>query len=212
MTTLSTTELTAIKQTLKRYRDRLHRLEAEQEEFLNRIEKLAEGGGKRASKQSPPRHDASADQLMHAIESRDLPKIRRLLKVGVNPNALDRESHPAIVFAAHCTQPLQIIRTLIRAGADVNATDDRGNSALVVLSRDEDIDCVKELVKHGANINAKNQDGDTPLTNAAIWGAIKVVRFLLASSADRGLPDGAGITAINLARQHGHKRIVDLLS
>jgi ankyrin repeat protein len=211
MTTLSTTELTATKQTLKRYRDRLHRLEAEQEEFLGRIEKLAQGGGKSTRKRTPPRQGASADQLIHAIESRDLPKIRRLLKIGVDPNALDKESHPAIVLAAYCAQPLQVIRVLLRGGADVNATDDKGNTALIVLARDEDLESVKELVKHGANINATNHDGDTPLTNAAICSATKVVRFLLAKSAVRDLPDGAGVTAISLARQHGYKKIVDLL-
>ena len=212
MTTLSTTELAAIKQTLKRYRDRLHRLEAEQEEFLGRIERLAQGGGKNKGKQSSSRRNVPVEQLLDAIQSRDLPKMRRLLKAGTNPNAVDKESHPAIVLAAHCSQPLQMIRVLLRGGANANATDDQGNTALMVLSRDEDIDSVKELVKHGANINAKNQDGDTPLTNAAIWGATKVVRFLLANSADRNLHDGAGITAINLARQHGYKQIVDLLS
>jgi uncharacterized protein len=211
MTTLSTTQLTAIKQTLKRYRDRLHRLEAEQEEFLHRIEKLAKGDVKGASKRSHSPGNASADQLIHAIESRDLSKIRRLLKVGVNPNASDKESHPGIVLAAYCEQPLQMIRALLRGGADVDAADNEGNTALIVLARDEDIESVKELVKHGADVNAKNRAGDTPLTNAAIWGAAKVIRFLLANSADRDLPDGAGVKAIELARQHGHKQIIDLL-
>jgi ankyrin repeat protein len=211
MTAISTNQLASLKQSLKRYEARLHRLEAEREEFLKRIDKLATVEKKSRGHGLRSRKKTLGDQLIAAIKAQNPRAIRKLLQDGANPNTLDRESTPAIVLAASFQRPLQMLRALLRAGADANATDQQGNAPLIILARDEDLDCVKELIKHGADVNAKNIDGDTPFTNSATWGAVKVVRYLLSHSADPMLRDGAGLTALDLAGQHGHKHIAELL-
>lgn len=67
---------------------------------------------------------ASLDQeLMSAVSSENVSKVRQLLKKGANPNATwDSNGLPAIVSAA-INGNLQIVKILVSKGANVNQTD-----------------------------------------------------------------------------------------
>jgi len=149
-------------------------------------------------------------RLIRAIEKRDADGVRHALRQGADPNARDDQAHPALLLAIYCRAPLTIVRMLLQAGADVNLQDTNGNTALIAgIACSSSI--VNELLAHGADVNAHNDEGDTALTNAAIWGSEKAVKQLLKANADPTLPDGIGLTALDLARQHKYKRIVAIL-
>ncbi len=150
--------------------------------------------------------------LMRAVGAGDLSDVRKQIERGIDPNQRNKDRETPLLRAVYRTDSYDLVKTLLAAGADPNLTDSDGNTPLMVGAHDENLDVVRELVNHKANVNARNREGDTPLTNAACWGSASVVDLLLHHGADPALPDGAGVSAANLARQHGHTDIAKRLS
>jgi hypothetical protein len=59
---------------------------------------------------------------------------------------------------------------------------------------------IKLLLDHGAKPEHQNRDGRTPLMEAALWGRIDNINYLLEHGADRRLRDNNGHQAADLAR------------
>lgn len=71
---------------------------------------------------------------------------------------------------------------------------------------------VKDAINNGSNINETDDDGITPLHATVEDGNIEIVQFLLNLGADKSILDKNGILPIDLAKNKGHKIIVELLS
>jgi ankyrin repeat protein len=154
-----------------------------------------------------------ADELIKAVESKKIAAAKFLLDAGADPNSRNSDQQPILHLAVSLAPPsVSLVRALLQARADIDSLDDAGNTALILCVADVNLSVVRALIKHGANVNARNDDGDTPLTNAACWGSRKVLKYLLAHGADIHLADGIGVTAAELARQHGHGAVVELLN
>lgn len=53
------------------------------------------------------------------------------------------------------------------------------NTELLLAAKDGNMTKVKELISQGANVNYKNSRGDSPISNAAFYGHIKIVKYLM---------------------------------
>ena len=172
----------------------------------------AAGPGQGASFSGVRRRQARGlPELVVAVEAGDSQLVRESLRAGASPNGRNKDGEPLLLLAVSRPNNVAVVRELLKAGAEVDLRDRSGNTALISCVRDEELSAVKELVLAGADLNARNDDGDTPLTNAACWGSAKVVRLLLASGADPDVRDGAGLSAMQLAQQQGHRAVGEIL-
>ncbi|XP_047101444.1 uncharacterized protein LOC124720168 isoform X3 [Schistocerca piceifrons] len=105
------------------------------------------------------------------------------------------------------------LRALIAAGADVVVRGRWGRTALHWAAVRGDVEAARLLVGAGAAVDARSDGGWTPLHHAAYYGRAEVAAELLVAGADRGATTGdGGQTALDLARQNKHRRLVEMLS
>ncbi|MDR2239931.1 MAG: ankyrin repeat domain-containing protein [Zoogloeaceae bacterium] len=133
------------------------------------------------------------------------------------------------------------VTAILQRGMDVNAVDKTGNSLLTLAVQKENVDLVRFLLEHRARVQTRNQYGDTPVMLAALKGNIKIVKLLVTAGAELNYPgwtpllyaayagheevvdflihNGADInakapnqaTALTLAAQNKHTKVVKLL-
>ncbi|XP_047105181.1 uncharacterized protein LOC124770907 isoform X2 [Schistocerca piceifrons] len=105
------------------------------------------------------------------------------------------------------------LRALIAAGADVGARDELGRTALHYAACRGDVEVARLLVGAGAAVDARDDCGWTPLHFAAYNRHAEVAAGLLVAGADRGATAGdGGQTALDIARERNHRRLVEMLS
>lgn len=103
--------------------------------------------------------------LSHAASKGHLGTVQLLLEKGANVRNEDGLA-PAEKAIFHP----EVVKTLTDAGAEVT---------LIVAACLGDLAKARELIIQGADVNAKGWYGQTPLTIAACWGHLEVVRLLL---------------------------------
>lgn len=144
-----------------------------------------------------------------------LPLIKKLLDAGADPNALInstprarmREGSPRIVYAtalmrAAFSGDIEVVKLLLAHGADPHIqSKDRETSLMAACGlgfingyhrlRDskERLETVKLLVGLGEDVNAADSYGITPLMDAANFGDIEIVKYLIDQGADLAAHD-----------------------
>ncbi|KAL1487946.1 hypothetical protein ABEB36_015329 [Hypothenemus hampei] len=107
---------------------------------------------------------------------------------------------------------LDMIQFLVGKSANVEAIDNYGNTVLHNAATSDNLDTVKFLVnKKNVNINAKNNENNTVLHLAVKNGRCDIVQFLLKKGADVTLENENGATALDLAKQFQHQKMIGLL-
>jgi len=137
----------------------------------------------------------NAEQMVAAINRRDIESLRKLLGDGADPNTPVRDDYhgerPILQFAAGGQFP-DGVEALLKAGADPNAPmtgglgAKPGRTALhAAIGEGEDrLKIVDMLLRAGANPNAVNQNRDeTPLCDAASGGYYENVQRLIEAGA-----------------------------
>ena len=101
------------------------------------------------------------------------------------------------------------ITELVRRGVDPNARDAKGQTALVIAMREENLKVAEALLASpGIDVDAANAAGETPLMLAAIKGRLDWSRRLL----DRGARvDRPGWTPLHYAASGPEPKVVALL-
>ncbi|XP_031132698.1 cyclin-dependent kinase 4 inhibitor B [Sander lucioperca] len=103
------------------------------------------------------------------------------------------------------------VEYLLRAGAEVNGVNCFGRTALQVMMMGS-TPVAQLLLKHGADPNvADTSTGTTPLHDAARTGFVDTVRLLVKFQADPQTRDNTNNRAIDLARENGHRDVIDFL-
>ncbi len=103
----------------------------------------------------------------------------------------------------------RLVQQLLSAGAQVNAVDARGSTPVIRAARNGHVSVVKLLVAAGANVNV-SQDGRSLLMHIVESGDMLTSERLLAAGADVNYRSGAGMTALDVARNN-HNRDLEML-
>ena len=78
------------------------------------------------------------------------------LRGGANPNAVDRNGHPAI-FAAVAEEQIEQIKMLMQFGADINLTSLSGKNSAMYAANINRYEMVHYLIEQGVDYAARNK-------------------------------------------------------
>lgn len=152
--------------------------------------------------------------------------VDKLVKLGADPNAVDRKKQTALMKAAEYTSSamikseresdiktnLEIIKSLLaHKRTKVNLVDENGETVLIKAVKNGKTEMIKLLLDRGADVNIADGSGYTPLMLAAFRGYTDVVELLLAKGARVNELNPYGETALMQAVQMGHYQVVVLL-
>ena len=137
----------------------------------------------------------SSRTLLHfASGAGCLDVVALLLRLGTDPNILDRGGHTPLYRAANeCKSEAgpELVRMLVRAGADVKACGGVTRAtALHMAARRGNVGIASALLDCGAAMEVKDSKGDTPLQRAINCRKDMVVQLLVERSANK--PRGSG--------------------
>lgn len=149
------------------------------------------------------------DDMLNAVNMKDLGKVSDLLQRGMDVNTTDSKGNSLLMLAAQ-NGDFPILELLLRNKANVLIKNKYGDSALMLAALRGHLDTVAALVAAGAEIDPV---GWTPLIYAAFEGHAEIVRFLLTLDLDIDIDAQAanGMTALMAASRNGNLEIVQIL-
>ncbi len=103
------------------------------------------------------------------------------------------------------------LNVLLADGADINVADQKGNTPLMVASKNGNPRIVGIILAHNPDVDVKNADGKTALMIAAEHGQTLVVEQLIEEGANFEAKNAEGFTPLEIARRNGHAEIVQIL-
>ena len=145
-------------------------------------------------------------ELLSAIDSLDVERVRAMLADGFDVNQTDAYSATPLMSATMAGSP-ELVQLLLSAGADPNAADLDGDVALgyyLLYGADSTghVAIAEVLLSSGADANQTNVSGQSPLHYAAQTGP-SLVRTLLAAGAEADRADEFGDTPVHFAAEMG---------
>ena len=163
-----------------------------------------------------------SDELLEAIQTRNVDRLAKLLGAGADPNqpgksrysggdiplleaAIDElEAFEAIdPYPAVPAGPIDSVVLLLRYGAKVKGWDvDNEGEPLFLVVGMYHIEAVRLLLAAGADPNVRDDRGDSPLRICAAKGYVDVARLLLRCGATKTIDEWGGdrpMTALGLA-------------
>lgn len=155
---------------------------------------------------------AAADsyvQYFRAVPLDNVPKVRELLALGFDPNAIEPKRGETGMMLALREDAMNVFRLLLHApDIDIHARALNGDTALMIASFKGNQEAVQALVERGAQVH---HAGWTPLHYAAANGHDEVARLLITEGArpDAGSPNNT--TPMMMAAWRGHIHTVKLL-
>lgn len=138
-----------------------------------------------------------------------------LVAAGADPDALD-DRHDTPWLVTGVTGSVAMLESLLPANPDLTIRNRFGGLSPIPASERGHVDYVRRVVQTDVDIDHVNDLGWTALLEAVILGDggpnhQDVVRILLEAGADPGIRDRDGRTALDQARQRGHREIAALL-
>lgn len=130
-------------------------------------------------------------QLCEAVASRNVPEVRKLLALGVSPNALTHDLQQSVLMQAVGTGRVWMVRILLENGADPNYVNAQTKSVLHVAAATGTAEIVRRLLDAGADPLVRGSNEATPLHDAVWMQNVATVKALLpAYKAQNYNPDG----------------------
>jgi hypothetical protein len=109
-----------------------------------------------------------------------------------------------VYISACCIGDIRDLHMLFERYPDdkyVDVVDQEGNNGILIAATEEaGLNTIKWLECRGVAINKNNHYGRTALMEAALWGRLETVKYLVAKGADINAVDGNGHRAFDLAR------------
>ncbi|MDW3205542.1 MAG: ankyrin repeat domain-containing protein [Alphaproteobacteria bacterium] len=138
-------------------------------------------------------------EMVRAVRSGDLTRVKTLVIQGENPSSSDSAGMNGIAIAAR-NGDYAMVEYLLTVDVPINAQDEIGNSALLWTTEDGDYDMAKFLIENGADVNVRNRRGLTPTMVAARAGFRDLVELYIREEADLNVRDYTGRSALDWAR------------
>ncbi len=121
--------------------------------------------------------------LHEAVYAGDVAEVRRLIKAGANPGAVNLFGATPMMLAAVRGDAV-LLQVLLDAGADVDSPNEEGQTALMAVARTGNVEAARLLLKAGADVHAREQwGGQTALMWAAAQSQPAMIRLLLKNGA-----------------------------
>lgn len=168
-------------------------------------------------------------------------KIIETIDQGQNPNELNSDGHPALIYA-YREGALKSFDALAKhPKVDINQPNAYHETAVMYPALANDIERVKLLVKHGARLNnlgwspihyaaikgndeivkylldhgawpnSPAPDGSNPLMMSVSVGNLNAVKALMDAGADPNAVNFDGVSAMEIAKKKGNRRLLELL-
>jgi len=152
------------------------------------------------------------DELVKASGLGRTDEIRRLLKLGVDPNGVARNPVDTPLGAAAWGDQLEAVQILIAAGATPNKAGRNERSPLgITIERSRNDVIARLLIKNGANPNGL-PEFDPPLMMAVATGRLDLCKFLLKTGATVNTEERkSGASPLQVAAGHDSTEIAKVL-
>jgi beta-lactamase regulating signal transducer with metallopeptidase domain len=148
--------------------------------------------------------------LIEAARKGDSESVRRLLALGVGPNAVHLGNGSPLIAAVRAGRT-DMVDYLLNRGAEPNLRVPGDGTALIVAARAGRQDLAKLLLSRGADIDLAVAGDGNPLTAAAAAGQLKMVDMLLSRGADLERIVPGEENALIRASYRGHADVVGFL-
>jgi len=145
--------------------------------------------------------------IVSAAEKGNTDEAIGLLERGADPDAVDENGVPALVWSAR-RGDMRLIDELLRRGAKPDSADGKGTTPLMWAVREGQDAAVERLLAAGADVRLTDTRETTALHYAAAHGRNATVERLLPRGADRDAVDGSDDTPLTLAAAGAHFDIV----
>ncbi len=123
-----------------------------------------------------------SQEMLLAKQSDDPVSIRRLLRLGENPNVVDEYGTPLLVWAAWRGYT-EVVRLLLDKGVNIDACGTGGETPLMHAAFQGHTAVVSLLIERGADVNLMAGGGSTALIWASMQGHEEITKTLLAAQA-----------------------------
>ena len=133
------------------------------------------------------------DELIQAVESNEVARVKQLLARGANPNARDLDDTFVLAFAT-ARGHTEVVRRLLAAGAKFS--DNSIYPALTEAIENGHHGVVRVLLQHGVTAS---YGGNSYLFTAAASGQEEIVWLLLSTGADANAKTSSGETPLMYA-------------
>ena len=153
--------------------------------------------------------------LLAATSHNHVESARLLIEAGADVNAQDTKRDSPLLLSG-ASGYLQILTLALRAKPNFKVYNRFGGTALIPASERGHVEVVRALLNTDLDIDHVNDLGWTALLEAIILGDggprhQEIVRMLVAAGAEVNIPDQAGVTPLQHARQKGYRDIVGTL-
>ncbi|CEJ88161.1 hypothetical protein VHEMI04629 [[Torrubiella] hemipterigena] len=145
--------------------------------------------------------------LRTALDSGHIETAKLLLNAVIDEWPPDIDKAIYLYYAIE-TGSSDLVRVLLDHGVDPNTKDHRGNTAIMYAAKRGHVDCFHLLVKRGADLKQRGYNEQTLLMTTT---SPTIARWLIDNCADPLARDSEGVTALQLACEHGNYEMVTLL-
>jgi ankyrin repeat protein len=156
------------------------------------------------------RNDKGNTDLLRTTCSSAFNQALRLVALGADVNATNRNGHTALIWAVNRGHE-GLVKSLLEAKARPNAMFDREGTVLIQASCDGKDGMIQHLLAARADLSITGKEGRTALHWAAFNGHAAAVTLLLAAKADPRVKDDHGQTPLAGAIQYKRLTVIPLL-
>jgi ankyrin repeat protein len=148
------------------------------------------------------------DDILHAAQENETPKVIDLLRRGLDVNTTDPQGNSLLMIAARGNN-LELARFLLDNRANAQRRNRYGDTALMIAALQGHTEFVRLLLER--HVDPNPTPGWNALHYAAFENRVEILTLLLAAGIDIDALAPNGQTALMLAAKRGHLETVKIL-